>query len=163
MRSLVQRVSSARVEVDGEIVGAIDRGLVAYIGFGRGDTIRDRAWTLSKIAGLRVFPDESGRMSLGVRDVGGAILLISQFTLYADMQRGLRPSFDEAMPPEEAQACYDAALLELRATGVVVQAGRFRAHMRVHSVNDGPVSIWIDSGSKGDTEERARRGRRPDP
>jgi D-tyrosyl-tRNA(Tyr) deacylase len=156
-------VSSARVEVDDEIVGAIDRGLVAYIGFGRADTIRDRTWTITKIAGLRVFPDESGRMSLGVRDVGGAILLVSQFTLYGDLERGLRPSFDEAMPPDEAQTWYEAALVELRATGVPVQAGRFRARMRVYSVNDGPVSIWIDSGSRRNTEERARRGERPGP
>ena len=163
MRSLVQRVSSARVEVDDEVVGAIDCGLLAYVGFGRQDTVRDRAWTIAKIAGLRVFPDESGRMSLSVRDVGGAILLVSQFTLYGDLERGLRPSFDEAMPPEDAQAWYEDALRELRATGVPVQAGRFRAHMRVYSVNDGPVSIWIDSGSKRDTQERDRRGERPGP
>src|SRR6185312_15985455 len=115
MRAVVQRVRSARVEIAGEIVGAIDRGLLAYLGFGRGDTAADRAWMLQKIVGLRVFEDEAagdGKMSLSLADVGGGLLLVSQFTLYGDLRRGRRPSFDEAMPPAEAQVAYDAAVRE---------------------------------------------------
>lgn len=149
MRAVVQRVSSARVEVDGEVIGAIDRGLLAYIGFGRRDTDGDRAWTLSKIVGMRVFTDEAGKMSLGVSDVKGAILLVSQFTLYGDLRRGRRPSFEDAMNPDRAAAFYDAAVRETRAMGVPVQTGRFRADMRVFSVNEGPVTIWIDSALRG--------------
>jgi D-tyrosyl-tRNA(Tyr) deacylase len=145
MRAVVQRVASARVEVDGQVVGAIERGLLAYVGFGRGDTDEDRAWVLSKIVGLRVFEDAAGKMSLGVADVGGALLLVSQFTLYGDVRRGRRPSFDDAMPPEEAERAYDAAVREARAMGVRVETGRFRADMKVHAINDGPVTIWIDS------------------
>jgi len=145
MRAVVQRVASARVEVDGVVVGAIERGLLAYLGFGRGDTDEDRAWVLSKIVGLRVFEDAAGKMALGVQDVGGALLLVSQFTLYGDLRRGRRPSFDDAMPPEEAERAYEAAVREARATGLRVETGRFRADMKVSSVNDGPVTLWIDS------------------
>jgi D-tyrosyl-tRNA(Tyr) deacylase len=145
MRAVVQRVASARVEVEGQVVGAIDRGLLAYVGFGRGDTEDDRAWMLSKIVGLRVFEDVAGKMSLAVTDVGGALLLVSQFTLYGDVRRGRRPSFDDAMPPEEAERAYDAAVVEARAMGLRVETGRFRADMKVHAINDGPVTIWIDS------------------
>jgi D-tyrosyl-tRNA(Tyr) deacylase len=148
MRAVVQRVLSARVEVGGEVVGAIDRGLLCYLGFGRGDTAEDRAWTLGKIVGLRVF-EEAGKMSLAVTDVGGALLLVSQFTLYGDLRRGRRPSFDDAMPPEEAERAYDAAVAEARAAGIRVETGRFRADMKVHSVNDGPVTIWLDSAVRG--------------
>jgi D-tyrosyl-tRNA(Tyr) deacylase len=149
MRAVVQRVSSARVEVDGQTVGEIERGLLAYVGFGRGDTEEDRAWVLSRIATLRVFADEAGKMSLSVQDIGGAVLLVSQFTLYGDVRRGRRPSFDDAMPPEEAQQVYEAAVREVRALGLRVETGRFRAEMRVHSCNDGPVTIWIDSALHG--------------
>jgi D-aminoacyl-tRNA deacylase len=145
MRAVVQRVSSARVEVDDTLVGAIDRGLLVYIGFGRDDTDDDRAWVLTKIVGMRVFPDDVGKMSRSVGDLGGAILLVSQFTLYGDLRRGRRPSFDAAMAPDQAEASYDAAVREARAMGVRVETGRFRAAMRVTSVNEGPVTILIDS------------------
>jgi D-aminoacyl-tRNA deacylase len=151
MRAVVQRVRSARVEVGAEIVGAIDHGLLAYIGFGRADTDKDRAWMVSKIVGLRVFeghesaPGVPRRMALSVADVGGALLFVSQFTLYGDLARGRRPSFDEAMPPDEAQRAYEAAVLEARATGMRVETGRFRASMQVHAVVDGPVTLWLDS------------------
>lgn len=148
MRAVVQRVRSARVEVGGEVVGAIERGLLVYLGFGKGDTPGDRAWVLSKIVGLRVFEDAAGKMNLGVQDVGGALLLVSQFTLYGDVRRGRRPSFDDAMPPEQAAAEYDAAVRDARATGLRVETGRFRADMQVFSVNDGPVTLWIDSSSR---------------
>jgi D-tyrosyl-tRNA(Tyr) deacylase len=149
MRAVVQRVASARVEVDGAVVGAIERGLLAYLGFGRGDTDEDRAWVLSRIATLRVFADDAGKMSLSLQDVGGALLLVSQFTLYGDVRRGRRPSFDDAMPPDEALKAYEAAVREARALGLHVETGRFRAEMLVHACNDGPVTIWIDSAVRG--------------
>jgi D-tyrosyl-tRNA(Tyr) deacylase len=149
MRAVVQRVSSARVEVSGEVVGAIDEGLLAYIGFGRHDTDDDRAWVLAKIVGMRVFADEAGKMSRSVADVQGAVLLVSQFTLYGDLRRGRRPSFDEAMAPDRAEAFYEAAVREARAMGLRVETGRFRADMRVFSVNEGPVTIAIDSAVRG--------------
>jgi D-tyrosyl-tRNA(Tyr) deacylase len=157
VRAVVQRVADARVEVDGEVVGAIDRGLLAYVGLGRGDTAEDRAWVLSKIVGLRVFEAEpgpgaraeAGRMTLNLADVGGALLVVSQFTLYGDLRRGRRPSFDDAMPPEEAELAYDAMVRDARATGLRVETGRFRADMKVFSTNDGPVTLWIDSAVRG--------------
>jgi D-tyrosyl-tRNA(Tyr) deacylase len=149
MRAVVQRVAHASVEVGGERVGAIERGLLVYVGFGRGDTDEDRAWMLGKIVGLRVFEDEQGKMSRSVGDVGGSLLLVSQFTLYGDLRRGRRPSFDDAMPPEDAERAYEAAVKEARAMGVPVETGRFRAEMKVSSLNDGPVTIWIDSTVRG--------------
>ncbi|MGD0526476.1 MAG: D-aminoacyl-tRNA deacylase [Polyangiaceae bacterium] len=148
MRAVVQRVASARVEVAGEVVGAIEQGLLAYLGFGRGDTDEDRAWVLGKLVGLRVFEDAGGKMGRSVDEVGGAVLLVSQFTLYGDLRRGRRPSFDDAMTPEDAERAYDAAVREVRATGLRVQTGRFRAEMQVHAVNDGPVTIWLDSAAR---------------
>jgi D-tyrosyl-tRNA(Tyr) deacylase len=145
MRAVVQRVAYARVEVGGEVIGAIERGLLAYVGFGRGDTDEDRAWVLQKVVTLRVFEDEQGKMSKSLADVGGALLLVSQFTLYGDVRRGRRPSFDDAMPPDDAERAYGAAVLEARAMGVRVETGRFRADMKVISLNDGPVTIWLDS------------------
>ncbi len=150
MRAVVQRVAYARVEVAGEVVGAIDRGLLAYLGFGRGDTDEDRAWVISKIATLRVFEDDAGKMSRSVQEAGGALLLVSQFTLYGDLRRGRRPSFDDAMPPELAEPAYEAAVRDARATaGVRVETGRFRADMKVVSLNDGPVTLWLDSATRG--------------
>jgi D-tyrosyl-tRNA(Tyr) deacylase len=148
MRAVVQRVTSARVEIEGTIVGAIDRGLLAYLGFGRGDSHEDRSWLLTKIATLRIFEDDAGKMGLSLADIGGAVLLVSQFTLYGDLRRGRRPSFDEAMPPEQAEGWYDAAVREARAMGLRVETGRFRAQMNVFSVNEGPVTIWIDSAAR---------------
>jgi D-tyrosyl-tRNA(Tyr) deacylase len=148
MRAVVQRVESARVEVAGDVVGAIHQGLLAYVGFGRADTDEDRAWMLSKILTLRVFEDEAGKMSRSMADVAGALLLVSQFTLYGDLRRGRRPSFDDAMPPEQAESWYEATVREARATGARVEVGRFRANMRVHSINDGPVTIWLDSAMR---------------
>src|ERR1700722_18392445 len=114
MRAVVQRVSYARVEVGGEVIGAIEQGLLAYVGFGRSDTEADRAWVLGKILGLRVFEDDAGKMGRSLEDVGGALLLVSQFTLYGDLRRGRRPSFDDAMPPEDAEKAYEAAVREAR-------------------------------------------------
>lgn len=145
MRAVVQRVSWAKVEVDGEVTGAIDAGLLVYLGAGKGDEDADRAYVLSKILGLRIFENEEGKMDRSVVDIGGALLVVSQFTLYGDVRKGRRPSFDAAMPPEEAERAYEAFVRDARARGIRVETGRFRAHMKVSSLNDGPVTIWIDS------------------
>jgi D-tyrosyl-tRNA(Tyr) deacylase len=145
MRAVVQRVAWARVEVEGKLVGAIDRGLLVYLGAGKGDTDRDRAWLLSKVLGLRVFESSDGKMNLSVVDVGGALLVVSQFTLYGDVSKGRRPSFDGAMPPEDAERAYEAFVVDARSTGIRVETGRFRTNMQVSSCNDGPVTLWIDS------------------
>jgi D-tyrosyl-tRNA(Tyr) deacylase len=163
VRAVVQRVRSARVEVDGDVVGAIDHGLLVYLGFGRGDTDGDRARLLSKIVGLRIFEDgsEGGRarkMARSVVDVGGALLLVSQFTLYGDLRRGRRPSFDGAMPPDDAERAYDAAVREARARVSRVETGRFRADMQVHSINDGPVTLYLDSLDSQDPATRSAPG-----
>lgn len=141
----MQRAKRARVEVDGEVTGAIERGLVAFVGAEDGDTDADLAYVVGKVVGLRVFPDESGRMSRALADVGGGLLAISQFTLFGDVRRGLRPSFDGAMEPVAAERLYDRFVAEARARGVTVATGRFRADMTVHVENDGPVTILIDS------------------
>lgn len=145
MRAVVQRVAWAKVEVDGETTGAIERGLLVYLGAGKGDGADERAYVLSKVLGLRIFENAEGKMDQSVVDVGGALLVVSQFTLYGDVRKGRRPSFDGAMPPEEAEKAYDAFVSDARATGIVVETGRFRAMMKVSSLNDGPVTIWIDS------------------
>lgn len=145
MRAVVQRVSSAKVEVSGETTGRIARGLLVYLGAGKGDGDDDRTWIVGKVLGLRIFENEEGKMDKSVVDVGGSLLVVSQFTLYGDVRRGRRPSFDGAMPPEEAERAYDAFVRAVRAEGVHVETGRFRAHMEVSSVNDGPVTILLDS------------------
>ncbi len=148
MRAVVQRVAWAKVEVGGDVVGAIDRGLLVYLGAGKGDDDDDRRYLLSKILGLRIFPNESGKMDRSVVDVGGALLVVSQFTLYGDVSKGRRPSFDGAMPPDEASRAYEAFVTEARAQGVVVATGRFRADMSVSSMNEGPVTLWLDSAQR---------------
>ena len=148
MRAVVQRVIAAKVEVDGEVVGEIGPGLLVYLGAGKGDDDAARAYVLSKVLGLRIFENEQQKMDKSVLDIGGALLVVSQFTLYGDVRRGRRPSFDDAMPPEEAEAAYDAFIREARAQ-IRVETGRFRAHMLVSSQNDGPVTIWIDSQKSG--------------
>lgn len=147
MRAVVQRVAWANVEVDGEVVGAIEKGLLVYVAAGKGDDANARRYVLSKILGLRIFPNDEGKMDKSVIDVGGALLIVSQFTLYGDVRKGRRPSFDGAMPPDEASRAYDAFVSEARAEGVAVATGRFRADMAVTSHNDGPITIWIDSAT----------------
>lgn len=145
MRAVVQLARRARVEVDGEVTGAIERGLVVFVGVARGDTEADLVYTVNKVAGLRVFPDEAGRMARALADVGGSLLVVSQFTLFGDVRRGLRPGFDEAMEPVAAERMV-ARFVELsRARGVTVATGRFRADMTVFVENDGPVTILVDS------------------
>lgn len=145
MRAVVQRARRARVEVGGCVTGAIERGLVVFVAAGEGDTDADLAYTVGKVVGLRVFPDEEGKMRHAVADVGGALLVVSQFTLYGDVRRGNRPSFDGAMEPVGAEKLYERFVAEARARGVTVATGRFRADMTVFVENDGPVTILIDS------------------
>jgi D-tyrosyl-tRNA(Tyr) deacylase len=146
MRAVVQRVRSASVVVDGVTVGAIDGGLLVYLGAEKGDTASDVESACGKIANLRIFEGDDGKMTHAVSDVGGSVLVVSQFTLFGDVRRGRRPSFDDAAPPEEAERLYDAACARLRADhGLRVETGRFRAHMLVRSEGDGPVTILIDS------------------
>ena len=141
----MQRVSSAAVDVDGRRVGAVGRGLLVLLGVGATDGEEASQYMAQKIAGLRIFPDESGKMTRSVRDVGGGVLVVSQFTLYGDCRKGRRPSFSRAAPPERAVALYRDFLERLRAEGVHVEEGVFGAMMAVSLVNDGPVTILIDS------------------
>lgn len=145
MRAVAQRVSRAEVEVEGEIVGRIEVGLLVYLGAMKGDGEADVEYAASKIAGLRVFADDAGKMSRSVGDVGGGVLVISQFTLFGDVRRGRRPSFDDAEAPEAASLRCEEVVARLRAAGLRVETGRFRAHMDVRSSVDGPVTILIDS------------------
>ena len=145
MKAVVQRVGASRVEVDGELVGAIDRGLLVYLGVAAGDETRDLEWLADKVSGLRIFEDDQGKMNRDVADVGGGILVISQFTLLGDCRKGRRPSFTGAMPPEPAERLYESFVGFLRTKGVPVATGRFRADMKVFSLNDGPITMLIDS------------------
>ena len=153
MRAVVQRVAWAKVEVEGAIVGEIERGLLVYLGAGKGDGDAERAFILSKVLGLRIFENDAGKMDRSVVDVGGALLVVSQFTLYGDVRRGRRPSFDGAMAPEEAERAYEAFVSDARAQGIRVETGKFRADMKVSSLNDGPVTIWIDSAKSASMVE----------
>lgn len=146
MRAVVQRVASARVTVDERTVGAIGRGLLVLAGVGRGDGSRAASWLVDKIAGLRVFPDDDGRMNRSVLEVDGGVLLVSQFTLYGDCRRGRRPSFVAAAPPAEARAVYEDFVERFRGRGIAVETGVFQAHMQIHAINDGPVTILLDTG-----------------
>jgi D-aminoacyl-tRNA deacylase len=145
MRAVAQRVSAAEVRVEGETVGRIGPGLLVYLGAGKQDREQDAAWMAGKLCGLRVFADDEGRMSRDVLERGGAVLVVSQFTLYGDVRKGRRPSFDGAAEPERAQSLYEAVCNQLAQRGVPVQTGRFRAMMEVHCTVDGPVTILIDS------------------
>jgi len=145
MRAVLQRVSAASVTVDGRVVGQIGRGLLVLLGVAVGDTEADLTYIVEKTAGLRVFPDADGRMNVDVRDAGGALLVVSQFTLAGDCRKGRRPSWDGAARPEEARAWYERALAAWRDLGLVVEAGIFQADMQVALVNDGPVTLLLDS------------------
>ena len=146
MRAIVQRVTSARVRVGDVVSGAIEHGLVVLLGVGRDDAAADVAYVARKIRDLRVFDSLDGKpMDRSVADVGGSVLVVSQFTLYADVRKGRRPSFDAAAPPEVARTLYEGLVRELRASGLPVETGVFQAMMHVELVNDGPVTILIDS------------------
>jgi D-tyrosyl-tRNA(Tyr) deacylase len=145
MRALIQRVSQASVTVEGRVVGEIGAGLLVLLGVGAGDGPADEAYLAQKIAHLRIFEDAEGKMNRSVLEVGGAVLLVSQFTLYADTRKGRRPSFISAAPPAEAAGRVEAVAAALRALGLPVATGQFQAHMAVALINDGPVTIWLDS------------------
>ena len=145
MRSVVQRVTRASVKVDGETVGRINKGLLVLLGVAQDDTEADADYLADKVVGLRVFEDADEKMNLAVTDVCGAILAVSQFTLYGDMRRGRRPSFDAAARPEQARKLYQYFVEKIRAAGVRCETGIFQAMMEVELVNDGPVTILIDS------------------
>lgn len=145
MRAVVQRVSSASVTVEGAVVARIDRGLAVLVGVARDDGPADVTYTASKIHGLRVFADDEGKMNRSVAEVGGSALVVSQFTLLGDVRRGRRPSFIDAADLPQARALYEALAEELRSLGTPVEVGIFQADMKVALVNDGPVTILIDS------------------
>jgi D-tyrosyl-tRNA(Tyr) deacylase len=145
VRAILQRVTEASVDVKGERVSAIGRGLLVLVGVGREDGPADLEWLSEKIVQLRVFSDENGQMNRSVQDIAGELLVVSQFTLYGDCRKGRRPSYSDSAPPEEAQRLYEDLLARLRATGVPVRAGVFRAMMHIALVNDGPVTLLLDS------------------
>ena len=145
MRAVVQRVSSASVSSEGRLLGEIGPGLLVLVGIGKGDGLEQVRWMCEKIAKLRIFYDESGKMNKSVLDVGGGVLLVSQFTLYGDCRKGTRPGFDAAAPPAAAEPLYDAMAAHFRATWPVpVATGRFGADMAVSLVNDGPVTLLLE-------------------
>ena len=145
MRAVVQRVSRARVSVNAEITGEIGLGLLVLLGVGAGDTRTEADYLVEKTIGLRIFEDAGGKMNLSVAEVGGALLVVSQFTLYGDARRGKRPSFDGAAPPERARELYEYFVAKVRASGVRSETGRFQETMQVELVNEGPVTILLDS------------------
>ena len=145
MRAVIQRVLSASVKVDGEVVGQIGHGLLIFLGVGEGDTEADMKYIADKALGLRIFSDSEDKMNLSVQDVGGSILVISQFTLYGDCRKGRRPSFTSSMEPAGANALYEKFISYAAATGIEVERGVFGADMKVELVNDGPVTLLLDS------------------
>lgn len=149
MRALVQRVSSARVVVNGAVVGEIGPGLLVFLGVTHGDDGEAARYLAGKVAGLRVFEDEDGKMNRGVADIGGSVLAVSQFTLYGDCRKGRRPSFDAAARPDVAVALYERFVQELRAVGLPVATGVFQAHMHVELTNDGPVTLLLEREPRG--------------
>ena len=147
MRAVIQRVSQASVTVEDEVVGQIGQGLLILLGITHEDTEKEAAWLARKIAGLRIFEDDAGKMNLGLTDVGGAALIVSQFTLYGNARKGRRPSFVEAARPEQAQPLYNRLCELMIAEGVRVEQGIFQAAMKVALVNDGPVTLWLDTAA----------------
>ena len=145
MRAVIQRVSRAQVSVREEIVGKIGRGILVLLGVGNTDTEADADYLAAKIAGLRIFEDENGKMNLSLADRAGEVLAVSQFTLHGDARKGRRPSFDGAAPPELARALYEHFVRRVREAGIHWETGRFQAMMQVELVNDGPVTILVDS------------------
>lgn len=145
MRAVVQRVSRAQVTVNGEVTGRIGLGMLVLLGVGRDDTQTDASYLARKIAGLRIFEDDNGKMNRSLLDVGGSVLAVSQFTLYANVSHGNRPSFDAAAPAEKARQLYEFFVAEIRAAGFVCETGRFQEMMKVELTNEGPVTILLDS------------------
>ncbi|TWT33527.1 D-tyrosyl-tRNA(Tyr) deacylase [Posidoniimonas corsicana] len=145
MKAVVQRVSSAAVVVERETVGAVDAGLMVLLGVGHGDDAAAVRWMADKLVGLRIFEDDDGKMNRSLLEVGGQMLVVSQFTLFGDCKKGRRPSFVDAAPPELAERLYEEFVAAVRAHGVTVGTGRFRTHMEVSLTNDGPVTLIVES------------------
>ncbi len=148
MRAVIQRVSRAKVEAEGRIAGQVGKGLLVLLGVGNGDSPKDADFLLEKIINLRIFEDAERKMNLSLLDIGGQLMVISQFTLYADSRRGRRPSFTDAAPPEVARSLYEYFLERAKTTGLSIAGGVFQAMMEVESVNSGPVTIILDSSRK---------------
>jgi D-aminoacyl-tRNA deacylase len=148
MRACIQRVSEAEVTVAGAVTGGIGRGMLVLLGVGTADGATEVEWLAEKLVNLRIFEDDEGKMNRSLVDVGGAMLVVSQFTLFGDARKGRRPSFTDAAPPELAERLYDDFVARVRAFGVDVATGVFRAHMDVRLVNDGPVTLWIDTDER---------------
>jgi len=153
MRLLIQRVREARVTIAGSIHSAISAGLLVLVGIGRFDTIAEADYLVEKLLGLRIFPDEEGKMNRNVSDAGGSLLIVSQFTLYGDCRRGKRPSFDQAAPPDQAMKLYEHFVQAARRSSVPVETGVFQATMQIHLINDGPVTIWMDTADRAKTSQ----------
>lgn len=145
MRAVVQRVNRAQVTVRGNIVGKINKGLIVFLACGKGDMEEDAEYIVRKIANLRIFPDAEGKMNLSVKDIGGEILMVSQFTLYGDVRKGNRPSFDDAIDRDAGEKLYRLVIDKLKGEKINVEEGKFGAHMIVEVENDGPVTILLDS------------------
>lgn len=145
MRAVVQKVSSSKVTVDGEITGQINEGLLVLLGVTHEDTSKDVDYMIDKTLNLRIFEDEYGKMNLSLKDIGGELLVVSQFTLYGDCRKGRRPSFSEAAKPEFANELYEEYVAKVKAQGIKVGTGRFRTHMVVDITNEGPVTMLLDS------------------
>jgi D-aminoacyl-tRNA deacylase len=147
MRAVIQRVIHAQVTVDSQVTGKIAKGLLVLLGVSKTDTTADADYLAVKIAGLRIFDDEDGKMNLSVHDLKGAVLVVSQFTLYGNVRRGKRPSFDDAAPPLQAKELFEYFVERIRAAGLPCETGRFQARMQVELMNDGPVTILLDSAN----------------
>jgi D-tyrosyl-tRNA(Tyr) deacylase len=145
MRAVIQRVSRAKVAVDRETVGEIGRGLLVLLGVGQADTEADADYLADKTTGLRIFEDDDGKMNRAIAEVGGAVLVVSQFTIFGDVRRGKRPSFDAAAPPQKARELYEYFVDRIRRAGLRCETGKFQEMMQVELVNDGPVTILLDS------------------
>jgi D-tyrosyl-tRNA(Tyr) deacylase len=145
MRAVIQRVKSAAVNVEGRVRGKIGQGLLVLLGVGKGDGEKDIAYMVSKLPDLRIFEDASGKFNLSLREIRGEMLMVSQFTLYGDCRKGRRPSFTDAEEPAEAKRLYEQLILKIREQGVTVETGEFQAKMEVHLINDGPVTLLLDS------------------
>ncbi len=145
MRMLIQRVASARVDVDEKTIGSIGKGALVFFGAHEKDALTQVSWLANKLIHLRIFTDEQGKMNLSLLDVKGSILIVSQFTLYGDCREGRRPSFSHAAQPEVARSLYEAFIKEVRKSGLAVETGEFGALMHVHLINDGPVTLIVDA------------------
>lgn len=148
MRAVIQRVSKAQVKIEEKVKGAIDRGLVVFVGISADDTPKDLQWLAEKIVHLRIFEDDAGKMNRSIADIKGEMLIVSQFTLYGDCRKGRRPGFSRAAPPLVAEPCYRQFVQEVKNRGIQVATGTFQANMQVELVNDGPVTLLLDSEKK---------------